>query len=413
MGLRFFGAAPRVPAEAEYHFLLGRYIDAATLARASALAARWGVHPHEVLIANGWLDPDDYYRALAGTCDAPFKAALQPGAATPPGGMTPRQCLTNGLIYERTSYVMAADRLRPNALRVMLARLGRPDLALASPATVRESIYHHFAPIFLRSAVDALAARRPDLSARSGTAPWQRLVIAIGAAAFVGGLLIAPIETIRIVSLMLAVLFVPVIGLRLIAAFGLVSGKAENRDQHAPRIPDAALPTYTLLVPLLHEADMLRPLVYALRQLDWPAAKLDIKLILEATDKETVAAARALRFPGNVEIVVVPDGAPRTKPKALNYALPLARGEYVAIYDAEDRPDRDQLRRAFHAFQSGPPNLATVQARLNIYNAQDSWLTRQFTLEYSALFDGLLPALDRLQLPIPLGGTSNHFRGIA
>ena len=106
----------------------------------------------------------------------------------------------------------------------------------------------------------------------------------------------------------------------------------------------------------------------------------------------------------------MPELSPRTKPKALNYALPLARGEYLVIYDAEDRPERDQLRRAFNAFRSGPPCLATVQARLNIYNADDNWLTQQFTLEYSSLFDGLLPALDRLKLPIPLGGTSNHFR---
>jgi cellulose synthase/poly-beta-1,6-N-acetylglucosamine synthase-like glycosyltransferase len=102
---------------------------------------------------------------------------------------------------------------------------------------------------------------------------------------------------------------------------------------------------------------------------------------------------------------VVPDLNPRTKPKVLNYVLPLARGEYLVIYDAEDRPERGQLRRAFNAFRSGPPKLATVQARLNIYNADDNWLT----LEYTALFDGLLPALDRLKLPIPLGGTSNHF----
>ena len=98
------------------------------------------------------------------------------------------------------------------------------------------------------------------------------------------------------------------------------------------------------------------------------------------------------------------------KPKALNYALPLARGEYLAIYDAEDRPERDQLRRAVDAFRRGPPNLAVVQARLNIYNLHDTWLTRQFTIEYSALFEGLLPTLTRLRLPIPLGGTSNHFR---
>lgn len=109
----------------------------------------------------------------------------------------------------------------------------------------------------------------------------------------------------------------------------------------------------------------------------------------------------------------MPNTEPRTKPKALNYALPLARGEFIVIYDAEDRPERDQLRRAYAAFQSGPPNLATVQARLNVYNPTTSWLTRQFTLEYSALFDGLLPTLDALRLPIPLGGTSNHFRASA
>jgi glycosyltransferase XagB len=106
----------------------------------------------------------------------------------------------------------------------------------------------------------------------------------------------------------------------------------------------------------------------------------------------------------------VPDLGPRTKPKALNYALPLARGDYLVIYDAEDRPERDQLRRALDVFRSGAPNVACVQAALTIYNASDSWLTQQFTLEYCALFDGLLPALDRLDLPIPLGGTSNHFR---
>ncbi len=61
----------------------------------------------------------------------------------------------------------------------------------------------------------------------------------------------------------------------------------------------------------------------------------------------------------------------------------------------------------------GPPNLAAVQARLGLYNACDNFLTRQFTVEYCALFDGLLPALDRLELPIPLGGTSNHFRASA
>lgn len=100
---------------------------------------------------------------------------------------------------------------------------------------------------------------------------------------------------------------------------------------------------------------MLPSLLTALTRLDYPAAKLDIKLILEAADRETVEAARALRLPGIFEIVIVPELHPRTKPKALNYALPLARGEYVAIYDAEDRPEPGQLRQALHAFSAGPP----------------------------------------------------------
>lgn len=400
-----------VSAETEYRFLLDHLVDAATLARACRLAARWGVHPHDVLIANGWLDADDYYRALADSCGTAFKEALSPAQAVPAAKTTPRQCLTTGLLKERAQarrFVLAPERLRPTALRAMLAQLAPYDIALATPRAVRDAVYHHFAPLLARGAVEALAARRPAQSARTPGPRWQRLSFALGVTALVLALLLSPSGTVRGLTLLLGVAFVPVIGLRAAAAYGLL--RRAKDAQPPPRVPEADLPTYTILAPLYREAHMLPSLVHALRRLDWPAAKLDIKLILEAADRETVAAARALSLPGNVEIVVVPDVSPRTKPKALNYALPLSRGEYLVIYDAEDRPEPGQLRRAFDAFAAGPPNLATVQARLNIYNADDNWLTRQFTLEYSALFDGLLPTLDRLNLPIPLGGTSNHFR---
>ncbi len=111
-----------------------------------------------------------------------------------------------------------------------------------------------------------------------------------------------------------------------------------------------------------------------------------------------------------MRIVTVPKGQPRTKPRALNYALQDARGMLVAVFDAEDIPDANQLRCAAEAFIEGGPRLACVQARLAIYNADQSFLSRQFALEYSALFSGLLPALAYFRLPMPLGGTSNHFR---
>lgn len=157
---------------------------------------------------------------------------------------------------------------------------------------------------------------------------------------------------------------------------------------------------------------MLPDLVQAISAIRYPAAKLDVMLVLETVDAATRAAARRLDLPEYLRVVVVPDGAPRTKPRAINYALALARGEFVVVYDAEDVPEPEQLRRAVAAFRRGPRDLVCVQARLNIYNAAESWLSRQFTLEYSALFDLLLPALTRLGMPVPLGGTSNHFPGI-
>jgi hypothetical protein len=203
--------------------------------------------------------------------------------------------------------------------------------------------------------VEGLASRHPALSARTRPALWQRLVVLLGAVALALAVALAPVETVWVVTLALALLFVPVIAFRLLAAHGLIGACDDDRDMPYPRVPDHALPVYTLLVPLYREAHMLPSLITALTRLDYPAAKLDIKLILEATDRATIAAARAHRLPGIFEIVVVPELSPRTKPKALNYALPLARGEYIVIYDAEDRPDPGQLRQALHAFRTGPP----------------------------------------------------------
>jgi glycosyltransferase XagB len=392
----------------EYDFLLGRLVDRATLTRACAIARRWGVRPHEVMIANGWLAAEDYCRALARHCGAPYRATLAAFEVTAPDRASPRQCLARGLLKERErarSFVFAPERLGPDAIREMLARLSPYQLSLASPHAVRRAISSHFAASFGRHAIEGLAARHPQMSAQARPAKWQRRALLFGAMAMLLGLGVDPVKTIWAVTLSLAILFVAVIAFRLVAAYGLWRGAPRGETGSAPRLPDHELPIYSVLVPVYREAHMLP-------QLD-PAAKLDIKIILEADDEATIAAANALRLPGNFEIVVVPVLQPRTKPKALNFALPLARGEYLVIYDAEDRPEPGQLRRALHAFAAGPPNLAAVQARLNIYNAKQSWLTRQFTIEYCALFDGLLPALDRLLLPIPLGGTSNHFRASA
>lgn len=171
-----------------------------------------------------------------------------------------------------------------------------------------------------------------------------------------------------------------------------------------------ALPVVSVLVPLYREPETAPVLLNALVALDYPPELLDIKFILETDDAETLEALLALNPPPQCEILIAPDGAPRTKPRALNFALDFARGEIIGIYDAEDRPAPDQLRLIVEQFAAAPPDVACVQARLGYYNAHENWLTRCFEIEYASWFDAMLPGLFRLGMPIPLGGTSLFLR---
>jgi cellulose synthase/poly-beta-1,6-N-acetylglucosamine synthase-like glycosyltransferase len=172
---------------------------------------------------------------------------------------------------------------------------------------------------------------------------------------------------------------------------------------------DRELPVYTIICALYREARVVGDLVAAIRALDYPPEKLDVKFVLEADDAETPRALARLHLGPPFEIIIAPTRGPRTKPKALNVALPFARGAYTVVFDAEDRPEPDQLRRALGAFCTDK-RLACVQASLSIYNPGETLLTRMFTANYAGQFDALLPGLAAMHLPFPLGGSSNHFR---
>jgi glycosyltransferase XagB len=170
------------------------------------------------------------------------------------------------------------------------------------------------------------------------------------------------------------------------------------------------LPMYTILAPLYKEAKIFNKLVNSISRLDYPDDKLDIIVLLEADDKETIDAVTAQSLPRCFRVLVVPAGYPRTKPRACNFGLLHAHGEYVVVYDVEDQPEPDQLLKVLNVFQHGDNSVFCVQCRLNYYNARKNILTRLFTLEYSFWFDLLLIGLNKLKAPIPLGGTSNHFQ---
>ncbi len=171
------------------------------------------------------------------------------------------------------------------------------------------------------------------------------------------------------------------------------------------------LPNYTVLVPLFNEANMVSGLMQALEAIKYPSSKLQILLICEAIDPQTIARVKFhMRAP--FELIIVPKGHPQTKPRALNYAMQYARGNFITIYDAEDRPHPNQLLTAISAFNA-KPHWGALQAPLDYFNAEQNWLTRQFSLEYAALFHVWVPWLMQHKFPFPLGGTSNHMRRAA
>lgn len=169
-------------------------------------------------------------------------------------------------------------------------------------------------------------------------------------------------------------------------------------------------PTYTIFSPLYKEYEVLPQFVKAIENLDYPKDKLQVLLLLEEDDLETIAHARSMSLPNYFVICIVPNSTPKTKPKACNFGLYFATGKYSVIYDAEDIPDPLQLKKSVIAFDILPKRVVCVQAKLNFYNPTQNLLSKLFTLEYSTWFDLVLPGLQYLNAPIPLGGTSNHFK---
>jgi cellulose synthase/poly-beta-1,6-N-acetylglucosamine synthase-like glycosyltransferase len=257
------------------------------------------------------------------------------------------------------------------------------------------------------AASEQLSLTRPEYSARWGMNARQRIIgfsLTIG---YVVWLCLVPGAAIMTAAIAIAIMFGVIIAMRFWTVFAALTRRPEPQP---PRARDEDLPTLSVLVPLYHEAEIVPQLIASISRLDYPRHLLDVKLLVEADDSATIGAVEAQPLPAWFEVIPIPPGLPRTKPKALNYALAFARGEFIAIFDAEDAPFPDQARAAMAAFRKGPADLAVVQAPLQAHNGADSWIAGQFALEYAIHFRVWLPLLAQLRLPIPLGGTSNYFR---
>jgi cellulose synthase/poly-beta-1,6-N-acetylglucosamine synthase-like glycosyltransferase len=228
----------------------------------------------------------------------------------------------------------------------------------------------------LHQAVWGLEQRTPELSAATGLWTWQKCALAALPAAIGCGALAAPETTLAVLLAIMAIPFLFVVALRSAALWHLVAPPAPPSAPPPVRTDAELLPLYTVLVPLYHEACVVPHLLAALTALDYPADRLEIILVVESVDADTQAALRAAALARHMRVLVVPNGSPRTKPRAIQYALQFAHGHYVVVYDAEDVPEPDQLRRAIAVMLAEPGRLGCLQAQLNIYNSRTSWLTR-------------------------------------
>ncbi|MCW0438634.1 glycosyltransferase family 2 protein [Xanthomonas sacchari] len=392
-------------------------IDPPQLQNALALQARWRSRLGDVVLAQRGVAPLRFYTVLAQHFGLNFanllKQPIDPALFQPERLADYAQRLVLPWREEDGQLVLAVADPGPETFAWARATYGEQVRFVGtSKFDIVWSLQQHADAQLTHDALNLLAEHAPEHSARQVITRAQSVFLVALTMVLAAALALWPLVTLIALNTLIAVAFLATFGLKLVLAWRGARRRIDIKvsDEEVAALGDEDLPVYTVLVPMYKEPDVLPILANALRRLDYPTSKLDVKLVLEADDTETIEAAKALGLEAFFEIIRVPPSQPKTKPKACNYALRFARGQMLTIYDAEDKPEPDQLKRVVAAFRKSPVDVACIQARLNYYNADENWLTRMFTLEYTLWFDFYLPALETLRIPIPLGGTSNHFR---
>ena len=257
----------------------------------------------------------------------------------------------------------------------------------------------------LHKAIYGLEETLPEYSVRLWLNAKNRVYFLLIPLLFMIALIMAPQQVfLSLFFLLNCLYFITQIFKLLLLIIGAFASKAEENLAIPLR-----LPIYTILLPIYHEDKILENLIKAIEAIDYPSNLMDVKLLIEHDDDKALYALKKIKLPDFFEVIQVPVAYPRTKPKACNYGLQFAKGKYITVYDAEDRPDPQQLKQIVAKCTISSPEVVCIQARLNYYNRQENYLTKLFALEYSLLFDYMLVGLKKLAMPIPLGGTSNHF----
>ncbi|MEM8848477.1 MAG: glycosyltransferase [Pseudomonadota bacterium] len=394
-------------------------VGPADLARALLAQRSLSCRLGDALVAEAVLAPTDLARALGqqygmGLADpAPVDC---PAADALARKLPVELCLRHKAIpWHRvggTTLIAIAD---PAELEALQDRIPA-DLHPYRFATLPErAIHDRIGAVYGGTLARAAECRVPNaLSCRGLNSRRGAAVLALPMVLLLAATFAAPIQTLCLLIFGAIALAAANVFLRL-AAFlahrrttvpAFVSARSHIRA-------DRSLPRISVVVPLHNEPDIAAPLTRRLSQLDYPRALLEVALVVEAGDTATRDALSTADLPPWMRVIAVPEGQPRTKPRAMNYALPLLSGDVIGIYDAEDAPAPDQLRCIAARFAAAPARVACLQGCLDYYNPTRNWMARCFTIEYAGWFRQMLPGIARLGLVVPLGGTTVFFRRFA
>jgi cellulose synthase/poly-beta-1,6-N-acetylglucosamine synthase-like glycosyltransferase len=366
-----------------------------------------------------WSLPQSLAALSAEEAEALGIAAIDPLTDPPDPLLTqmlgPEFCVSTGLLpWRRAGDAVIVLSARPGQVRRHMGTLtrcfGRVRMAHAPDAAIRTALLSAAGPAIITDAETRVAADEScrDIGSFATSTP-ARAILGTGLAAFAATLALWPGTVLAVITLW--AVFWMLAGLILKTASFRAALRAPAPVSGWPR-PDP-LPVISILVPLFREAEIAAHLLPRLTALDYPRESLDLCLVVEDDDTTTRAALAALALPPWAQVIEVPQGSLRTKPRAMNFALPFARGSIIGIYDAEDLPHPRQLLDVAAHFARRGQDTACLQGRLDYYNPSANWLARCFTLEYAAWFRVILPGLDRLGLVVPLGGTTLFLRRAA
>lgn len=396
-------------------------VDHRNLMKALVMRQRQDVPLGEILLARDWVKEDALTRALS----RQWRTSQIDLAALPPD---PRLidrfgadfCLSSGIVpWRRVGGVTYVACSRPENFADL--RHGFPDglgevrMLLCSENAMREAILASRRTALVRHA--ELRLDEKD-SCRSRNERRLAILATLAVIAILAGFIYLPLTMIAILTAWAVITLIASSGLKLAAFAAVLRARSQEKASRArlasrqditPEM-NAPLPVISVMVPLFGESDIADRLIGRLSRLTYPRELTDLILVIEETDKITCSALKEAKLPRWIRVVKVPDGPIKTKPRALNYALNFCRGQIVGVWDAEDRPEPDQLHKVARRFHFAPADVACLQGILDYYNPRTNWLSRCFTIEYASWFRANLQGVAKLGLVVPLGGTTLFFR---